>query len=233
MQIAVCDDDRCIRENLAEMAFYTMRDKGPDIDLYASGEELLLSQKDYDIVVLEIEMKGINGIDTAKAIRKKSDSAIIFVTEFKDYAFEAFDVDAANYLLKPVDNEKFKSVLNRVYSGIEKKKSTGNESFVVKTLEGFETISPPDILFAENAGRKIILHTKKEIISYYDKMENLEKRLGAEFFRCHRGYLVSFSKIKRYDSREIELVNGEKILVSKQKYPLFVQSYMNYVNSLQ
>lgn len=233
MYIAVCDDDRCIRENLAEMAFCTMRDKVPDIDLYASGEELLLSQKDYDIVILEIEMKGINGIDTAKAIRKKSDSAIIFVTEYKDYAFEAFDVDAANYLLKPVDNEKFKSVLNRVYSSIEKKKSTGNESFVVKTLEGFRTISPPDILFAENAGRKIILHTKKEIISYYDKMENLEKRLGADFFRCHRGYLVSLSKIKRYDSREIELVNGEKILVSKQKYPLFVQSYMNYMNSLQ
>lgn len=228
MNIAICDDNKEVRDELANMASRYFKDKDVTIDLFTGGEELLASLNVYDIVILDIELAGINGIDVAKGLRDRYDAAIIFVTAFKDYVSEAFDVEAVHYLLKPVDRERFEKALQKACGQSGRKKAMG-DTFVVKTLEGFRTINIHELLYAENAGRKIALHMQKEIIYYYDKMGNLEQRLEGAFFRCHRGYLVSLSKIKRYDSKEIELVNGELILVSKQKYQEFVSAYQDFM----
>lgn len=102
-------------------------------------------------------------------------------------------------------------------------------AFTIKTLDGFQTIKIKDILYAENAARKIVLHTADSEFEYYEKMNCLQEQLGSGFFHCHRGYLVALSKVKGYDSREIELINGEKILLSRQKYPEFMQAYTDYM----
>lgn len=231
MTIAVCDDDEKIRKHLVKMIrSFTDKAENPVLILeFSDGEKLLACEVQADIVIMDIGMGGMNGMETAAKLRKISNPILIFVTALRDYVFDAFDVGAFHYLLKPVDENKFFEVLERALGEIEARGSKKNTGFTVKTLEGFRTVKCNDIYYAENIARKIVLHTKEGDIAYYEKMEHLEKQLGNGFFRCHRGYLVSLDKVKQYDSREIELVNGDIILLSRQKYSDFVQAYMKYM----
>jgi len=231
MTIAVCDDDEKIRKHLAGLirSFTDKDGKSVQILEFSRGKELLEYQEQTDIVIMDIGMNGMNGIETAAELRKVSDAILIFVTAWKDYVFDAFDVGAFHYLLKPIDENKFFEVLDRALTEIQTRNSKKSAGFTVKTLEGFRTVKIRDIYYAENIARKIVLHTEQGDISYYEKMDHLEQQLGSGFFRCHRGYLVSLDKIKQYDSREIELVNGDKILLSRQKYSDFVHAYMEYM----
>lgn len=231
MTIVVCDDDEKIRKHLAGMirSFTDKYENPVQILEFADGKELLAAEMQPDIVIMDIGMGGMNGMETAAKLREISDPILIFVTALKDYVFDAFDVGAFHYLLKPVDENKFYEVLERALGEIEARGNKKQAGFTVKTLEGFRTVKCNDIYYAENIARKIVLHTREGDISYYEKMEHLEKQLGNGFFRCHRGYLVSLDKVKQYDSREIELINGDIILLSRQKYPDFVQAYMKYM----
>ncbi len=231
MTIAVCDDDEKIRKHLVKMIrSFTDKCENPvQILEFSGGEELLISEEKPDIVIMDIGMGGMNGMEAAARLREVSNAILIFVTALKDYVFDAFDVGAFHYLLKPVDENKFYEVLERALGEIEARNGKKSAGFTVKTLEGFRTVKSNDIYYAENIARKIVLHTKEGDISYYEKMEHLEKQLGNSFFRCHRGYLVSLDKVKQYDSRQIELVNGDIILLSRQKYSDFVQAYMKYM----
>lgn len=231
MTIAVCDDDEKTRKHLAGLirSFIDKDIESVQILEFSGGKELLEYQGQLDIVIMDIGMNGMNGMETAARLRKVSDTILIFVTAWKDYVFDAFDVGAFHYLLKPVDENKFFEVLERALTEIQTRNGKKNAGFTVKTLEGFRTVKIKDIYYAENIARKIVLHTGQGDIAYYEKMDHLEQQLGNGFFRCHRGYLVSLDKIKQYDRREIELVNGDKILLSRQKYSDFVQAYMKYM----
>lgn len=231
MTIAVCDNDGKIRGCLVRMIrSFTDKAGSPALILeFSEGEKLLACEVTPDIVIMDIGMDGMNGMETAARLREISNPILIFVTALRDYVFDAFDVGAFHYLLKPVDENKFYEVLERALGEIEARGSKKNAGFTVKTLDGFRTVKCNDIYYAENIARKIMLHTREGNIAYYEKMEHLEKQLGNGFFRCHRGYLVSLDKVKQYDSREIELVNGDIILLSKQKYSDFVQAYMKYM----
>ena len=231
MTIAVCDDDEKTRKHLAGLirSFIDKDIESVQILEFSGGKELLEYQGQLDIVIMDIGMNGMNGMETAARLRKVSDTILIFVTAWKDYVFDAFDVGAFHYLLKPVDENKFFEVLERALTEIQTRNGKKSAGFTVKTLEGFRTVKIKDIYNAENIGRKIVLHTGQGDIAYYEKMDHLEQQLGNGFFRCHRGYLVSLDKIKQYDRREIELVNGDKILLSRQKYSDFVQAYMKYM----
>ncbi|MBP3460729.1 MAG: response regulator transcription factor [Lachnospiraceae bacterium] len=231
MTIAVCDDDEKTRKHLAGLirSFIDKDIESVQILEFSGGKELLEYQGQLDIVIMDIGMNGMNGMETAARLRKVSDTILIFVTAWKDYVFDAFDVGAFHYLLKPVDENKFFEVLERALTEIQTRNGKKSAGFTVKTLEGFRTVKIKDIYYAENIARKIVLHTGQGDIAYYEKMDHLEQQLGNGFFRCHRGYLVSLDKIKQYDRREIELVNGDKILLSRQKYSDFVQAYMKYM----
>lgn len=141
-----------------------------------------------------------------------------------------FDVGAFHYLLKPVDEEKFMGVMDKAISRIRREKKT--EPLIVKIDGNYIKIPVSNITYAENEARKIVLHTKnmkEESYSFYERMEVLEHKLGDSFFRSHRGFLVNLKEIERYDNTGIELKNGEKVFLSKQKYNDFVTAYMNYL----
>ena len=156
-------------------------------------------------------------MEVAKKIRETSDVIIIFVTALKEYVFEGYDVGAFHYLLKPVDEQKFMEVMDKAISQIKKEKNTQPVN---------------NIIYAENEARKIVLHTKnmkEETYSFYEKMEVLEQKLGDHFFRSHRGFLVNLQEVVRYDNANIELKNGDRVFLAKQKYNDFVTAYMNYL----
>ncbi len=225
LQIAVCDDEKRMRDYLEGLIL--SENKECQVTKFASGAQLLLEKSNFDILLLDIGMDELNGIETAKRVRKSSDATIIFITALKEYVFEAFDVEAFHYILKPVDEDKFKEIFGRAVKG--KKGRLISQPLMIKTDSGYQNILREAILYAENQARKIILHTINGNIAYYAKMSDLEVILGTRFFRCHRGYLVNLEEVNLYDMNKIQLKNGEEIYMAKRKYHEFVSAYMNFL----
>lgn len=223
MRIAICDEETRGRERIR-----TLLDKefsGAQTSEFDSGMKLIEAVKggyQPDIVLLDIAMEGMNGMETAKKLRSLSDVILIFVTGIKEKVFQAFDVGAFHYLVKPVDEEKLKDVLNRAVKEVEKRAGT-MRFLLIKAAGKHRKIPVEDILYVENNGRKVILHTRTERLEYYERMNHLEEVLGEGFFRCHRGYLVSLAAVSGYDNTSITVIGGEKIYLSKQKYAEFVK----------
>lgn len=103
------------------------------------------------------------------------------------------------------------------------------QPLVVKSGTVYHSVLKNDIVFAENNGRKIVLHLEDKTLEFYGKMGDLENELGENFFRCHRGYLVAMSKIEGYDTGSIYLKNGENVYLAKQKYGEFTEKYKHYI----
>ena len=234
MVIAVCDDEKEVRELLAEK----IRRIYPDADIvfYQSGRELLEGKGKPDILFLDIQMPGKNGMEAAREFRKKNKkTALIFVTAIEEYVFQAFDVGAFHYLVKPFTDEKFASVLKSAvdwYKEQEREHFAGNQkaeekSILVKAGSVHTKVMINDIVYAEVFNRKITIHTMERDIEYYGKMSELEKQTGEDFFRSHRAYLVHFKYIVRYNSSTIYLEKGTA-LMSKVKYKEFVGRYLKY-----
>ncbi|MDE7286222.1 MAG: LytTR family DNA-binding domain-containing protein, partial [Lachnospiraceae bacterium] len=189
-----------------------------------------------DILMVDIEMPGKNGMDTARQLRRRhKDVILIFVTAFRDYVFQSFDVGAFHYLLKPFDDRKFMEVLQRAGEQFEERirlEDTGNKretpSLVVTTGGRHIVVNLEDIIYAEVFDRKVVIHTMDSDIEYYGRMKELEKKAGDEFYRSHRGYLVNFRFIRKYDSTTIYMEKGQA-LMAKQNYREFVRRYLRFV----
>ena len=233
MQIAVCDDEKEISDMFAEKIARLY--PNANLSLYKSGEELLLSDKEPDILLLDIQMPGKNGMETAKELRRKNKKAIIiFVTALDDFVFQAFDVGAFHYLVKPFDDGKFAEVLLNAVKQFEDRKKlerTGRKrempSLMINTGGQHISVNLEDIVYAEVFDRKVILHTMDSDIEYYGKMKELEEKAGDEFFRTHRSFLVNFGFIRKYDATTIYLEKGQA-LMAKQNYGEFVKQYLRY-----
>lgn len=233
MRIAVCDDEKEIRDMFAQEIGKLYPEA--DLSLYQSGEELLLSGGEPDILLLDIQMPGKNGMETAKELRRKNKKAIIiFVTALDDFVFQAFDVGAFHYLVKPLDGRKFSEVLlNAVKQFEDRKKLDGASrkrelpSLMITTGGKHITVNLEDIVYAEVFDRKVILHTMDSDIEYYGKMRELEEKAGDEFYRTHRSFLVNFGYIRKYDATTVYLKKGQA-LMAKQNYQGFVKSYLRY-----
>ena len=237
ISIAVVDDEKIIREQIKNLI--KLSTKECDIDVYATGEELLMSRKEYDVIFLDIQMDGRNGIETARILRQRNtvrntsrkESILIFITGIKEYVFEAFDVAAFHYLLKPIEENKFNEVFKRAMREIERQKNDTPKQLFIKTRTRNITLNQSDILYIENRAKKVEVHTTQEVIEMYASMKELEKQLGGDFYRCHRGYLVNMAYIAEYESDSISLSNGETVFMAKDRYHEFVKVYMRYLRS--
>lgn len=228
IEVAICDEEKKSREGIAHLvAKYGDSCK---ISLFSLGKKLIEENKKFDIILMDIKMQEDNGFEIAKRLRKTSDAIIIFITELKDYVFDAFDVDAFHYLLKPVDEEKFIQVFERALKERKKEKTDKKmEPLVIKVEASYRKIPLEDILYMESRGRKVLLHTKYEEIEFYGKIGDFEKALENTFFRCHRGYLVNLREISAYDNASITLTNQEVLIMARQKYPIFATKYQWYL----
>ena len=210
LKIAICDDEQPIRDYLKKL---TEKCTDAQVHVFANGEELLSDPTVYDIILLDISLNRKpdsgkpNGMEVAKKIRETSDVIIIFVTALKEYVFEGYDVGAFHYLLKPVDEQKFMEVMDKAISQIKKEKNT--QPLIIRMDGNYIKIPVNNII--------------------YEKMEVLEQKLGDHFFRSHRGFLVNLQEVVRYDNANIELKNGDRVFLAKQKYNDFVTAYMNYL----
>ena len=231
MKIAVCDDEEKIRNIIMP----ELKSSFPDDEIisFGIGEDVLRSveQDGYmpNIILLDIMMPGVSGMDVARKLRDISDDVvIIFITGEKQYVFDAFDVRAFHFLVKPFSNEKLVSVIKDAKEEIAKATLKPQKKYVMLNSRGSHIrLCVSDIIFAEVYGARIIVHTRTDEIEYYGHLSELEKLVGDGFFRTHRGYLVNLRFVKKYDAGKCYMANGEA-LISKQNYKVFVKALMDY-----
>ena len=238
IKIALCDDEKPIRDYIEKC----VREVAPDalVSQYSDASNMVSASFDADILFLDIQMPGMDGMKAARILRTMGNKTIIvFVTAVEEYVFQAFDVGAVQYIIKPFDRNKLIETIKRAIELVgerrsiedalsETKDSADNESFLIKSGGVNRKIILADISYAEVLEHRIILHMKdREQIEYYGKMSDLEKVAGDDFFRVHRAYLINLSCVKSYDAKTVNVL-GEEIPVARGKYQELVKSYLSY-----
>lgn len=227
MHIGICDDSSELCMALAA----SIRRCAPDAGvprIFSSAEELLEFPKLPELVFLDIELGGMSGMEAAHRIRERAeDTDIVFISGHPEHVFDAFDVDACGYLVKPFDEERLRAVLDKVR--VRRLQAEQKEPRIVVSKRGVHTsVLHRDILYAEVFNRSVVLHTASGDIEYYGRLGDLEQQLGTDFFRTHRAYLVNLRYVESYDAHEVR-VAGHDVLMSKKNYPAFMTRYLEYI----
>ncbi len=227
LSIAVCDDEVIECCNMAKRIKRIMDEmKIPCIiSQFRSGGELLQAVESFDIVFLDIIMQELDGMKTAQIFREKaSDKILIFVSSSREYVFEAYDVEAFQYLLKPVEDRKMKSVLQKAVLKTERR---SQEFIIVSRERQKKKLFLDDIYYFEIKGRIVDVHGQEGIFAYYEQLGELEGKLQDKgFFRCHKSYLINLKYVDGYNRQEAILENGEKIMIAKRRYEQFAQEVL-------
>ncbi len=230
LSIAVCDDEKCISEKIEKMAKDFFRKKNIDISVvwYSSGEELLESSKGMDITFLDIGMRGMDGIETARRLRAHGYKGfLVFITVLKEMVFRSFEVQPFDYLVKPVQEEYFNKTMERLFLSLQDKEKG---HLLVRKGHESNIISFQDIICCEIIDRKVYLNLNSgEVIDYYDRIENLEKKLDRRFFRCHRSYLINLNHLKSYRNNTAYMADGKEIPVSRLRSREFSNVILRYM----
>lgn len=227
LRVGVCDEKRIHGESIGKLI--DSQKMKCEISFFTNLEELerecavpdLLFYSVCNKTKTETEFKKLHELLAMHSV------ILIFIAETTEYALEAFDMQAFHYILSPIDKDIFSSVFEKAVKKAREKNR--NRPLVIKMGTTHYSLPVEEIFYAENNGRKIILHTKNSNIEFYEKMDTLEKQLGSMFFRSHRGYLVSLAQISGYDSCNIYLKNGDSVYLAKRKYGEFTKCYMEYL----
>ncbi len=227
IKIAVCDDDeKILGETLELLRHY---EKLPlSADAYTSGEALLAAGKKYDILLLDIDMEGPNGIETARRIREvDKEVKLIYVTNYSDYTIFAFGVHAFAYLLKPLKAEELFAQLDEALAyGL-----AGPEpelEFLAK--EGIVHIVPSRILCFEYLSRQVLMYTEERVWHLKRQITELAREMeGYGFAMPHKSFVVNLYAVQRIHGYEITLTDGRIIPLSQKKSAGFRRALNEYL----
>ena len=231
MKIAICDDEVLQLELLSH---YVERwaDKEEiyySVELFESAESFhfqWLEDASYDLILLDIEMGELNGVELSKLIRKKDNLIqIIFITALTDYIHVGYDVDAINYLIKPVSEEKLNETLNKSIS----RKKTKSKSIFIESDRGIYKADEDSIMYMEIKNHQLYIHKEKETITTRKRLKEMEEILSKdEFIKPHRSYIVAIKYIKNIDSKQITLKDKSTIPISRGNYAEVQKRFFDY-----
>ena len=218
-KIAVCDDAQADRDYVRALAARWASGRGIPVQIqeFPSAESFLFhyaEESDFEILLLDIEMGGMDGVAMEKKLRQDNDTVqIIFITGYTDYIAEGYEVSALHYLVKPLKEEKLFSVLDRAVEKLRK-----NEKVLHLELSG-EMIRLPihRIRWAEVRGNYVTIHGSPECVVKMS-LGQLEKELDERFLRIGRSAIVNLTQISRVTKTEIRLAGGESIPLPRGAY---------------
>jgi len=236
LKIAICDDSIADLSNVVSIIGdyqALQRDKNNmkytafnnAVDLIAAME----SGQQYDLVLLDILMPFMTGMDAAKEIRQfNQDIKIIFMTSSPEFAVESYSVDAYYYALKPVWKEKLFILLDKV---ITESEIRSGASFLIKSKTGLTRIYIARLEFAEVIGRTILYHlTDGSAIEAIGSMNELEKELLStpSFIKTHRSYIINMGQIDTISQREIKMQSHALVPLAKANYSTVKSAYIAF-----
>ncbi|WP_343083626.1 LytR/AlgR family response regulator transcription factor [Blautia producta] len=229
MRIAVCDDDETAVSFLRELIESYPKQK-LSADGYSSGEDLLRTRNIYDLIFLDIDMKGIDGIETARRIRIHDRKVkIVYVTSYKEYAGKAFSVHAFGYLLKPVKQEKiWKQIEDALLWQEEEAPEVKQVEFTA--VEGLVRLPVDMIYYFEYQNRRIYMKAKDTTYEMRGKISDIAGRMEEYGFSVpHKSFVVNLYHVKNIKGYEILMMNGEWIPLSQKQAVQFKEKLSLYL----
>lgn len=217
LRIGICDDERAARDSLRFQLEKVLEDRDGEIVYeFSSGHvaENWLSNHpgEIDLLFLDVEMPGENGMDTARKIRLfEKNLQIVFVTGYSDYVFEGYQVGAMDYLMKPVRTNRLKQLLERIEETMGEQR---DRMFVFRNTEGMYRMPLDEIRYFFSEKRKVTLILREKSYSFYQKLDEIEKQLSGEFIRIHQRYLVNPDWVEHMGSHSVT-VSGQELPVSR------------------
>lgn len=183
----------------------------------------------YDVIFMDINMPGMNGMDASKEIRKiDSDVVIIFVTDFAQFAIRGYEVDAYDFIVKPINYEHLSMKFDRLIP-IMKKKMEKNK-LVLKSGSQLISIDIDEITFVEVKSHDTVIHTEDKVYCVRVPLSVIEEELPKDqFSRCNHCYLVNLKYVGAVDKYQIDMVTGEQLMISHPKRKVFLSSLVNYL----
>ena len=231
MKIAVCDDNKAFCETFTNKLETQFMARGWDFDFaaFSSGNALLAADlADVQAVFLDIDMPGVNGMETARLLRERSEDVIIvFVTAFPEYALKGYWVGALLYLLKESVDEQLPACVDAVIE----KLSDGRKYIKVQTADAFLNLRVKDILYFEGtSAKRVVLHTlTAEPATCMGRLGEYEARLAEhDFLRIQQSYLVNMQHILDIRNYAAKLTNGEILRVSRQDYSAVAKRFVTW-----
>lgn len=216
LQLAVCDDEKVFRSDLRKILGTELELCGIDyhISEFTSGEELIagLEKADCQILFLDIEMKGIDGVEAARRLREtKRQMEIVFVTSYADFVFQGYEVRALNYILKPYEPEKIAAVLHTALEALD---IEAEKYYVIDQRGGSIRVPLSSVKYFSSDRRTVHAVTTEQEYTFYEKLSDLETELPDTFVRIHNRYLVHLKYLEAV-RQNTAVVDGEELSVSR------------------
>lgn len=215
LRIAICDDETDARDALRFQLEKILIEKTEEIVYeFSTGSNTVSWLKKHpgevDLLFLDIEMKNLNGMETAQQIRKFDEHImIVFLTGYTEFVFDGYSVGALDYIIKPVSVNKLMELLHRVRVKLEEERN-----FSFKNADGTWRFLLQDIFYFYSDRRKVVLVTEQSEYAFYAKLDEIEEQLNGQFIRIHQRYLVNPARVDYLGNDSVTL-SGRKLPCSR------------------
>ena len=235
MKIAICDDDKNIVKELKKYIQSFFKQKKHPYELYEfyNGETLIKTNIQFDLIFIDIEMPGINGLTVAKQLSQKNPDLITFVvTSFQYYLDDAMELNVYRYVVKPIDKIRF-------YKNLEfalKKFLLNNKYILFESNKMIHKIKASNIIFLNIEQRKVCVYTYDNVFISNEPIENWQKKLNFNFFaRPHHSYIINMIYVINFSKDKILLKCKDKqyeAYISTRKYNEFKTTFFNFIGGV-
>lgn len=227
MKIAICDDDRVFHSTIERFTTLYAIEKSREVYTkhFNCGEALPIPNE-FDVIVMDYEMGGMNGIETAKKLRAaKSDAVIIFISAYPEAALDSFEVNTFRFLRKPLEKRKFFKALDDYFISFDQ-----NSIVKFNTHEGGFTLKVDDIIYLEGNRGHTTIRTKDKYYCIYETLKKVAAKIpGNKFVRCHKTFVANLAHVKSHSYGEVVFDNDEKAEIGRTYSRNFKDKLQNYI----
>ena len=233
LNLAVVDDERENRELLSGFINRYAQENNLSLAVtaFADGAQIAEPyQGGFDIIFLDIEMPMLGGMTAAERIRAADpDVVLVFVTNLAQYAIRGYEVEAFDFVLKPVEYYPFSVKLGRAVRRVQSRRG---RQLALQTPDGLHMVDSEQVLYLETHDRMLHYHTADAVYSVRGSLQKAEQELaGYHFARCNQCYLVNLKYVSGADN-EFVTVAGEKLEISRRQRTAFFASMAGYVGGM-
>lgn len=214
LRIGICDDSADARDALRiQLEKILNEEKEQIVYEFSTGAGAVHWLQNHpgeiDLLFLDVEMAGTNGMAAAEAVRGfDTELIIVFVTGYSDYVFDGYKVNALDYIIKPAKTERLSEVLRRVRAQLDKRK---NEVFVFKNTDGIYRLPIAAICYFYSDRRKVVLVCGEKEYAFYAKLDEVEQQLSEKFVRIHQRYLVNLGQAVQIGTDSVVVSTGSSL----------------------
>jgi DNA-binding LytR/AlgR family response regulator len=231
IRAAICDDEKSQSEYIELLLneWAALRGLRVKVSVFENAERFLFNydgRQIYDLILLDIQMNEMSGVELAKRIRETGDGAeIVFITGFPDFMSEGYEVNALHYLLKPVSPEKVREVLDRAME----RRAERPRTLLLPMKGGAVRVRAGDIVYAEVLSHTITLHMAGgEQLNVAMRITDMEELLGEGFFKCHRSYIVALARVRRVTRTAVLLDDGRELPLARGLYVAANKAFIEF-----